>query len=1543
MITVDSLGTPQQNGIAKRKNRTLIEAARTMLADSLLPIPFWAEAVNTACYVQNRVLVTKPQNKTLYELLHGRSPKNTPNVASTGPTWLFDIDSLTRTMNYQPVTTGNQTNPNACFQEEFDAGKTREEANQDYMLFPVWSTGSTNPQNKEGDTNFDEADFNNLESSITVNPIPVTRIHNAHPILQIIGNLSSTTQTRSMARIIRDQGGISQVLNEDFHTCMFACFLSQEEPKRVYRNKKDERGIVVRNKARLVAQGHTQEEGIDYEEVFDPVARIEAIRLFLAYASFMGFMVYQMDVKSAFLYGTIKEEVYVYQPPGFEDPDHPDKVYKVVKVLYGLHQAPRAKQFWRTVAVKSSNDVTRLQALVDKKKVIVTEATIRDALHLDDAEGVDCLPNEEIFNESARMGYEKPTTKLHSTRLSSLACRSRKFNFSKYIFESLVRNVDSITIFYMYPRVRKGCSGVETPLFEGMLVAREPEEQGDVKEQSNEEEQGNADTTAEEPVTVVDDFVQAPPLQQQSSPPTPAQGAHFPMSLLQEALDACAALGRRVKHLEHDKVAQDLEILKLKSRVKKLERENKGRMTEELDKDKGAKVVNEQEKTEEVRDNADDAQVEGKQADIYHIDMDHAAKVLSMQEDEPEIQEAVEVVTTAKLIIEVVAAVSETVSTAAVVQADIPTALVNAAAVMTTAAPVKVAVPSTRKRRGVVIRDPEEESSAITPFETTSKDKGKDIDWETAIEHVKQRAKEEPFIQRYQVMKKRPQTKAQARRNMMMYLKNTTGFTLDFFKGMSYDDIRPIFEAKFNANLEFLLKSKEHIEEEESKAIALINETPAQKAAKRRRLNKEAEDVEELEQHLEIVPDEDDDVFTEATPLARKVPVVDYQIIHVDNKPRYKIIRADDTHQFPTPSDDLIVSTTSPTLTPFGDSDFLLLEEADAFLGLEDDPDSPELDPSYYDSKGDILLLEAILNSELSPPIPNHKQSMPSFKNELKACEPKMIKSSIDEPPEVELKDLPPHLEYPFLEGKNKFPAIIAKELGDEEKSALIKVLKSYKRAIAWKLSDIQGINPEFCTHKILIEEDYKPVVQHQRRVNPKIHDFIKKEVEKLLDAGLIYPISDSPWVSPIHCVPKKGGLTVIENEENELIPTHLEKTTFTCPYGTFAYRRMSFGLCNAPGTFQRCMLAIFHDMVEKMMEVFMEDFSVFGNSFENYLSRLNKMLQRCEDTKLYLNWEKSHFMVKEGIFLGHKISKNGIEVDKAKVDVITKLPHPTTVKGAENLAADHLSRLENPYEKVLDPKEINETFFLEMLSTVTFRGDFSAPWFADFVNYHTGNFIVKVIRRCVHGKEALDILEACYNGPTGGHHGANLTSKKVFDAGFFWPTIYKDAHEFVKNCDSCQRQGKISQRNKYILVAVDYLLKWVKAKALPTNDGRVVCKFLKSLFARFGAPRAIISDHDTHFCNDQFAKVMRKYGVTHRLSTAYHPQTSRQVEVSNCGLKRILETTIGQNRASWSDKLDDALWAFHTTYKTSFGCTPYKLVYGKACHLLIELGHKAY
>ncbi|GJR09964.1 ribonuclease H-like domain-containing protein [Tanacetum coccineum] len=534
--------TPQQNGVAERKNRTLIEAARTMLADSLLPIQFWAEAVNTACYVLNRVLVTKPQMKTPYEILMGRSPnisfmrpfgcpltilntldhlgkfdgkseegyllgystnskgfrvynrvtrkvqdclhvnflENQENQKGKGPDWMFDLELLTPSMNYIPVRKENyadsggnvsthddvddlddqqfivhgpnihaaQNKPSEertadkevplssdeqalhdelvnlmhqeslaklhndaqrnAFEEEkrrIALEKGKECVDSTFTLStantPSQSTGNT-PTDSDDDvpkdgvfsTNSFDDDYNNMDPTIDVTSTPTLRIHKIHPQSQIIGKStagiltrrklkeSASDQHQALLSFIYKQ---NRTNHKDQQTCLFACFLSQEEPKKVsqaladeswveamqeellqfklqdvwvlcdlpdgkrvigtkwvFRNKRDERGTIIKNKARLVAQGYRQEEGVDYDEVFAPVARIEAIRLFLAFASFMGFTVYQMDVKSAFLYGNITEEVYVKQPPGFEDPAHPNKVYRVVKALYGLHQAPRA-------------------------------------------------------------------------------------------------------------------------------------------------------------------------------------------------------------------------------------------------------------------------------------------------------------------------------------------------------------------------------------------------------------------------------------------------------------------------------------------------------------------------------------------------------------------------------------------------------------------------------------------------------------------------------------------------------------------------------------------------------------------------------------------------------------------------------------------------------------------------------------------------------------------------------------------------------------------------------------------------------------------------------------------------------------------------------------------------------------------------------------------------------------------------------------------------------------------------------------------------
>nr|GEW33581.1 hypothetical protein [Tanacetum cinerariifolium] len=449
-----------------------------------------AEAVNTACYVENRILVVKPHNKTLYELFHGRTPtlsfmrpferlvtilntkdhlgkfngkadegffvgyslnskafrvfntrtriveenlhirfsKSMPNVVGSRPDWLFDIDALTRIMNYEPIVVDTQSNDYAGTKASDSAGQARTETQpvKDYIFLPLWtvdlpfsqylkssqddgfkplrddgkkvdedlSKGSEcNDQKKQdnvnntnnvktvsstvnaADTNEDNelpfdpnilaledigtinfsdededddemADINNLDTTIQVSPTPTKRIHKDHPLDQVIRDLHSATQTRNMTKNLKEHGFVSTIQqrtnHNDLQNCLFACFLSQEEPKKVFRNKKDKREIMIRNKARLVAQGHTKEEGIDYDEVFSLVARIKAIRIFLAYALFKDFVLYQMNVKSDFLYENIEEEVYVCQLLGFEDPDFPDRVYKVEKALYGLHQAPKA-------------------------------------------------------------------------------------------------------------------------------------------------------------------------------------------------------------------------------------------------------------------------------------------------------------------------------------------------------------------------------------------------------------------------------------------------------------------------------------------------------------------------------------------------------------------------------------------------------------------------------------------------------------------------------------------------------------------------------------------------------------------------------------------------------------------------------------------------------------------------------------------------------------------------------------------------------------------------------------------------------------------------------------------------------------------------------------------------------------------------------------------------------------------------------------------------------------------------------------------------
>nr|GEZ31015.1 hypothetical protein [Tanacetum cinerariifolium] len=518
-------------------------------------------------------------------------------------------------------------------------------------------------------------------------------------------------------------------------------------------------------------------------------------------------------------------------------------------------------------------------------------------------------------------------------------------------------------------------------------------------------------------------------------------------------------------------------------------------------------------------------------------------------------------------------------------------------------------------------------------------------------------------------------------------------------------------------------------------------------------------------------------------------------------------------------------------------SDFLL-EEVDAFLALEDDPTSSEVDQFYVDTEGDILLLEAFLNDDPSLPPLNQGNYLP--------------------------QDLPPHLEYAFLEGDNKLPVIIAKDLSVEEKTALITILKSHK-------------------------------------VNHKIHDVIKNEVLKLLDVGLIYPISDSPWEKS-HFMVKEGiGLGHKISKEGIKVDKSKFDVIAKLPHPTTVKGIRSF--LGHSGFYRS---AVLEQRQEKHFRPIRYASKTMTEAESNYTTMEKEMLAVVYAFKKFRSYL---IMNKSIVYTDHSALKYLFAKKDSKARLLrwVLLFQEFTfkvidTKRAENLAADHLSRLENPHQSVLDPKEINESFPLESLNLVSSLGNSSTPWFADFVNYHARNFIVKgmssqqknkffkdvkhyfwddpflfkicadqVIRRCVHGQEAIDILKAYHYGPTEEHHGLNYIAKKIWN------------------------------------------------------------------------PRAIISDRGTHFCNDQFEKVMLKFGVTHRLVSPYHPQTSSQVEVSNCGLKRIIERTVGENHASWSNKLDDALWAFRTAYKTPIGCTPYRLFYEKACHLPIEFEHKAY
>nr|GEU60633.1 hypothetical protein [Tanacetum cinerariifolium] len=719
------------------------------------------------------------------ETLHVNFMENKPNVAGSGPTWLFDIDTLTKTMNYQPVTTGNQSNPSTGVQEQFDAEKAGEESDQHYVLFLVWSSGSTKPQNTDRDAAVDEKEleFEGRKPESEVNVFPsnkfeyisknsINKDNVAGTLVLAVGQLSpNSTNTFSVAGPSNAAASPTHGKSSCIDTSQLPDDLNMSELEDITYSE-DEEDVGAEAGFNNLETSITEELlQFKMQKVWVLVDLPHGKRAF-ANASFMGFMVYQMDVKSAFLYGTIKEEVYVCQPPGFEDPDYPDKT---------------------SVAVKKVNDVTRLQALVDKKRVIITEATIRDALRLDDVEGADEVHVDDV-----------PAVGVDNEGAASVAD-------------------DAIH------------TAVEEPSIPSPTPPTPPP-------------QPSQDIPSTSQVHLI--LPQSPQAQPQSPQhqPQPSHDVGILIDLLQNLLDTCITFTRRVQHLEQDKIAQALEITKLKQRVKKLKRKNKASGLRRLKKVGTAQRIETYDDTVmddvskqgmmiadmdadvdvTLKDVALDAKidesanVQGRQAEsqaqIYQINLEHANKVLSMQDDkvEPvELQKVVEVVITAKLI-----------------------------------------------TKGVVIRDPEETTtpSTINHSEAKSKDKGKGI-----------------LVEESKPLKKQAQIE----------------------QDEAYARELEVLEVKVNKNIDWdevidHVHRKQKEDNVVKRALKRLSESQDDKTAKKQKLD---EEVEELKRHLQIVLNNEDDVYTEATPLALKVPIVDYEIYTKNNKPYYKIKRADGSHQ----------------------------------------------------------------------------------------------------------------------------------------------------------------------------------------------------------------------------------------------------------------------------------------------------------------------------------------------------------------------------------------------------------------------------------------------------------------------------------------------------------------------------------------------------------------------------------------------------------------------------------------------------------------------
>nr|GEV00150.1 ribonuclease H-like domain-containing protein [Tanacetum cinerariifolium] len=862
--------TPQQNGVAERRNRTLIETARTMLADSKLPTTFWAKAVNTACYVQN-----KTSWESLMENQMNGSLLATLQLVKLLEYTILGLESTKTVNTAEPVNTAAPTNtdyPNDPLMPDLEDARIFDDA------YDTRDAGA-------------EADYNNLETVISVSPIPFTRIHKDH--------LKRTYHWR-MKRIFRYLNGQPTL----------GLWYPKDSPlELIAYSDSDYAGVSLDRKS---TTGGYQFLGLELRKYLINDGHANLVQHAGDYFNTAG----------VFLLG-------FYQ-------------HNKCLVQYALTVNPTIytsfiKQFWTSAKVKTVNDEVRIQALVDGKRVNIKESSIRRILRLEDAEGTSCLTNADIFKGLTRMRYEKPSDKLtfykaffspqwkflihtilqclsakttswnefSSTMAPAIIClaTNQKFNFLRYILLSLVKNIEAGVPFFMVPgfvkliinhqlrdmthhkdifaipsfkkkvfanmkRVGTRFSGVATLLFDNMLV-QAPEE--------------------------VDEH--NVPLPSPSHDPLPSGADSLK---LKELIDFCTNLSNKVLNLES-------EVIDIKStyqaRIEKLE-SNSSRFSEGDRESHRVERLEEENKGRKITDiNADvEINLEKAQAEACNFDLDHQEKVLSIldvNDEEPaDVEKVIEVVKAAKLITEVVTTTGVDVNVASIQDTSI-----------TTVEATKVSVP--RKKRGVIIQDPEETTPAVTVQPKLDEEVARqlevelnaDINWNTVIEQVKKSERLTDAVMKYQALKRKPLTEAQARRNMIHYLKSMAGYKMDYFKGMSYDEIRPLFEKHYNYNKAFLNEVNEGInvpeqevrqeKEVEVESSKRKGESLEQEIEKKQNTEQETE---ELKKHLHIVPHVDDDVYINATPLASKIPIVDYKIHTERNRPYFKIIRADGNH-----------------------------------------------------------------------------------------------------------------------------------------------------------------------------------------------------------------------------------------------------------------------------------------------------------------------------------------------------------------------------------------------------------------------------------------------------------------------------------------------------------------------------------------------------------------------------------------------------------------------------------------------------------------------